>query len=192
MARQRSEARRPARSRPVPRAATGARAHSPRTATPSRTTASRASGAARRLRPVPTAALAISLAGLGVSTYLTVAHFTSSAILACSDSGLVNCAHVTTSPQSMVFGILPVAVLGLGWFVAMTLLNLPWAWRSADERIRAVRLGLSVVGMGFVLYLIYAELFQINAICLWCSVVHVLTFALFVLLVFDASRQTAR
>ena len=31
------------------------------------------------------------------------------------------------------------------------------------------------------LWLVYAELFIIRAICLWCTVVHVLTFTLFVL-----------
>ena len=39
----------------------------------------------------------------------------------------------------------------------------------------------------FVLYLIYAELFSIGAICLWCTSVHVITFALFVLIVFGAA-----
>jgi uncharacterized membrane protein len=43
------------------------------------------------------------------------------------------------------------------------------------------------VGIVFVLYLIYAELFSIGAICLWCTSVHVITFALFVLIVFGAA-----
>jgi uncharacterized membrane protein len=30
-----------------------------------------------------------------------------------------------------------------------------------------------------VLYLIWAELFRINAICLWCTAIHILTIALF-------------
>lgn len=29
------------------------------------------------------------------------------------------------------------------------------------------------------LYLVYVELFQVDAICLWCTAVHVLAFALF-------------
>ena len=37
--------------------------------------------------------------------------------------------------------------------------------------------------MGFVLYLLYSELFTIHAICLWCSSVHVLTFIIFCLVV---------
>ena len=35
-----------------------------------------------------------------------------------------------------------------------------------------------------VFYLVWAELFKIGAICLWCTVVHVLTLALFVVLLF--------
>ena len=41
--------------------------------------------------------------------------------------------------------------------------------------------------MGFVLYLIYAELIQIGAICLWCTSVHVATFLIFALIVFYTS-----
>ena len=38
-----------------------------------------------------------------------------------------------------------------------------------------------------VLYLIYVELIQVGNICLWCTSVHVITFLLFVLLVFTAT-----
>jgi uncharacterized membrane protein len=43
------------------------------------------------------------------------------------------------------------------------------------------------VGMVFVLYLIYTELITLNAICLWCTSVHVITFLLFALIVFSAA-----
>src|SRR5580704_11788661 len=56
----------------------------------------------------------LSIAGQGVSIYLTIAHFTDKPLAGCSESGLVNCTKVTTSPQSYVFGI-PVAVLGLAF-----------------------------------------------------------------------------
>ena len=58
---------------------------------------------------------ALALAGLGVSTYLTITHYDSSVPLACSDKGVINCALVTSSAESMVFGVLPVAVLGLAF-----------------------------------------------------------------------------
>jgi uncharacterized membrane protein len=42
-----------------------------------------------------------------------------------------------------------------------------------------------------VIYLVYAELFQINAICLWCTTVHVVTFALFVAVLMAESGRKA-
>ena len=82
---------------------------------------------------------ALALAGLGVSIYLTIAHFTEAPLAGCSESGLVNCTKVTTSPQSYVFGI-PVAVLGLAFYVAAVVLMSPWAWRSARREIYLIRL----------------------------------------------------
>ena len=37
--------------------------------------------------------------------------------------------------------------------------------------------------MCFVIYLIYVELFDVGAICLWCTSVHIMTFLLFVIIV---------
>ncbi len=131
--------------------------------------------------------LVLSVAGLGVSIYLTIAHYSSSSVLACSDRGVINCAKVTTSPESMVFGVFPVAVLGLAFYVFMVAINSPWAWRLRQPVIWWARLGGIIAGMGFVLYLLYAEIIQIGNICLWCTGVHVITFLLFVLLVFYAT-----
>ena len=128
----------------------------------------------------------VAMAGLGVSIYLTIAHFTETALAGCSESGLVNCTKVTTSPQSYVFGI-PVAVLGLAFFLFAVAAMSPWAWRSRRREVHIVRLASTVVGIGFVLYLIYAELFIIGSICLYCTSVHVLTFVLFALTAFAAA-----
>lgn len=153
----------------------------------------------RSIGPVPLATFVLSLYALGASTYLTINHFDASVALVCSDKGLVNCAEVTTSPQSMVFGIFPVAVLGLAYYLFMTVLNSPWLWRlqqtgseQVSKILRSTRLGAIVVGMGFVLYLVYAELIQIRAICLWCTSVHVATFLIFVLIVFYTSLSPGR
>ncbi|MDQ2815933.1 MAG: vitamin K epoxide reductase family protein, partial [Actinomycetota bacterium] len=122
----------------------------------------------------------LALAGLGVSIYLTIAHFTESALAGCSESGLVNCTKVTTSAQSYVFGI-PVAVLGLAFYLFAVAIMSPWAWRAARREVHMVRIASLVVGIGFVLYLIYAELLIIGSICLYCTSVHAITFVLFVL-----------
>jgi uncharacterized membrane protein len=133
------------------------------------------------LRWQPLATLALSIVGLGIATYLTITHFDKVALV-CSDNGAINCAKVTTSPQSEILGI-PVAMLGLFFFVPMIALCLPVAWRSADRRVHLARLVLAVTGVGMILYLIIAELFIIKAICLWCSGVHLVTFILFVIIV---------
>jgi len=135
-------------------------------------------------------ALGLSLAGLGVSIYLTIVHFTSPKLLVCSAHGTINCEKVLTSPEAMVFGVFPVAVLGLAFYVFMVAINSPWAWRSQSPVIWWARVAGAVSGMGFVLYLIYVELIQVGNICLWCTSVHVITFLLFVLLVFTATLGT--
>ena len=137
--------------------------------------------------------LAITLYGLGASVYLTIAHFDTQVGLFCSDKGVVNCEAVTTSSWSELFGIFPVAVLGLAFYVFLTAANSPWAWRWQERlpAIRWARLGSLVVGIVFVLYLIYAET-QIGKICLWCTSVHVATFLLFCIVVFDAAYNWGR
>ena len=131
------------------------------------------------LRWQPITSLLLAVYGLGASIYLTITHFQPKA-LACVTNSTFNCEKVTQSPQSEIFGI-PVAMLGLAFFVPMILLCLPVAWRTADRRIHWARLALSVTGVAMIIYLIIAELFIIKAICLWCSSVHIATFILFVI-----------
>ena len=121
---------------------------------------------------------AASALGIGVAGYLTFEHYTSSSSLACSDNGVINCLKVTTSSYSSVAGV-PVAVLGLVFFVVMLVLQLPPMWRRPEPAVRYGRLAWAVVGLGTIVYLLYAELFAINALCLWCTAVHVLTFIVF-------------
>jgi uncharacterized membrane protein len=132
-------------------------------------------------RGVRLTALVLSLLGLADATYLTITHFQKH-LLECPTHGFIDCLQVTTSPQSEILGI-PVAVLGLAFFVAMTVINLPPLWRTTDVRVAWLRLAMAVSGVGFILYLIYAELFIIKAICEYCTGVHIVTFALFVLIV---------
>lgn len=77
------------------------------------------------------ARVSMVLCGLGaaVAGYLTYAHFTTAAVLACPERGIINCAKVTTSPYSSIAGV-PVAVAGLAFFVVMGALSTPRAWRS--------------------------------------------------------------
>ena len=144
-----------------------------------------AASASDRVLPgwlVPTT-LVLNLVGLGTSAYLTYEHFTGSTTLACPENATVNCAKVTESSWSSLLGI-PVAPLGLLFFVAMVALCLPSVLRRGSVALDRVRLALSAVGLGFALYLVWAELFQIHAICLWCTVAHVAAFLLFAAVLF--------
>ena len=141
------------------------------------------------VRPV---ALLLAVAGVLVSAYLTYEHFTGSTTLACSENSVVDCSAVTKSfynqlPPGPGWGV-PVAVLGLAFFVLVTVLVLPPMWgRSRGlDRLRLVVVGGGVL---MVLWLIYAELFRIDRICLWCTAVHVITVVLFgVVAVAEAMR----
>jgi uncharacterized membrane protein len=124
------------------------------------------------------ASLLLGLIGLGLSIYLTIEHYNAPGTLACPATSTVNCARVTTSAQSEVFGV-PVVLLGLVFFVALLALCLPPLWRTKDLRIWKARLGVAALGLAFVVYLIFAELFLVNAFCLWCTGVHLVTFLLF-------------
>ena len=64
----------------------------------------------------------------------------------------------------------------------MVALNSPWAWRAKNYWLHVARFALTVVGMGFVLWLIYAEIMIIGNICLYCTGVHIVTFALLIVL----------
>ncbi|MGP0026128.1 MAG: vitamin K epoxide reductase family protein, partial [Streptosporangiaceae bacterium] len=98
------------------------------------------------------ATFGLAILGLAASAYLTYTHFTDSALAGCTEtSGAVNCGKVTTSPQSIVFGI-PVAVLGLAFYVFLVAIMSPFAWRSRRREIALVRMLSLVVGIGFVLY----------------------------------------
>jgi uncharacterized membrane protein len=121
------------------------------------------------------ASFGLALVGLAISAYLTIEHYTASTSLACPESATINCQKVTTSQWSHV-GPLPVALLGLLFFVAIALLCTPIAWhqRSLDS-LRVIAAGIGVLAA---LYLVWVELFRIDAICLWCTAVHACTLAL--------------
>ena len=139
-------------------------------------------------RWVAPSTVALAAAGLALSAYLTVEHFRDPGTLACPATATVNCARVTTSAQATLLGV-PVAALGVAFFVAMVLVCLPFAWR--DLRLTVLRGALAGVGVGFVIYLVYAELFLVGSICLWCTAVHAVTLALFAAVAFATAARGA-
>ncbi len=138
---------------------------------------------------LPWATTALAAAGVAIASYLTVAHYTSPHVLACPDTGLINCLKVTTSPESSILGV-PVAVIGLCYFGALLYLCLPATWSKAGRAVVFGRQLLVSAGMLFVLYLVGTELIVLKAICAWCTAVHVVEFLLFVLVTSATSAMT--
>ncbi len=130
------------------------------------------------------ATVMVALLGVGDAAYLTVEHFSGTSHLAgCKAGGVINCAKVTTSAESHFLGM-PVALLGLIYFVLAIPFLLPAAWRTPDRRVRVFRQLCAVGGLGFVLWLVYAEFVKIHNICEYCTGVHILTLILFVLITY--------
>ena len=99
--------------------------------------------------------IVLTVAGLGVASYLTYVHYSGIKVL-CTGHG--SCAKVQTSQYSKLAGV-PVALIGLiGYAGILASLLLP---ESETTRF-------ATVGFGFSAYLTYRELFSIHAICEWC------------------------
>lgn len=113
--------------------------------------------------------------GLATSVYLTVEHYSTKKSFACPENATINCLKVTTSKWSVIAGV-PVAVLGLAFFVVMTVLVLV---PRQDAPLRLLRLVGASAGILMVIYLVYVELFEVDAICLYCTLVHACTLVLF-------------
>ena len=112
--------------------------------------------------------LVLGAAGLAVSLYLTANAFFPTLSIVCPSGGIINCEEVTSSQFSHIFRIVPVALLGLLWFVAVVLLMV-WKPRSYPYAL----ILLWVAAMVMVGYLVYIEVAVLHAICPYCTAAHV-------------------
>lgn len=142
--------------------------------------------------------IAIAVGGIAISGYLTATHL-SAVPLMCTIGSVVNCTSVTHSAYSVIPGTsVPISVLGIVWFAISGTLGLisspsPVATNSpsplAGEGTVGVwggrfgRLHLAWAGLGVVvvLYLVFVEIVVLHQICEWCTAVHLLVLATFVL-----------
>jgi uncharacterized membrane protein len=138
-------------------------------------------------RWLPWVSIATCLLGLGVSAYLGLQSDTGGGTVACPNTGFVNCQKVLQSAPANALGV-PLPLVGLIFFLNLAIFNLPFAWRSSMLLLHLERLGTAVGGVAFVLYLIYAELYVVDAICVWCTAVHVLSVLLFGLTVLGTAH----
>ncbi len=132
----------------------------------------------------------LALVGALDAAYLLLAKLGYIGEIACTIAN--GCDLVNTSRYSEFLG-LPVAGIGLAGYLALfgfAVVGLQPRW-EADRRPDLWLSLVSGVAVLFTLYLTYAELFILKAICQWCIVSQVIVLAIFVLaLIGIARRQT--
>ncbi len=115
------------------------------------------------------AAAVVAAIGTLVSAYLTWVHYSGNLALCI---GVGGCEAVQTSRFSMI-GAIPIALVGLGGFVAILAVALLRLRDGAPAWADTALFGLSVAATIYVAYLTYVELFVLGAVCPWCVTVAV-------------------
>jgi len=127
------------------------------------------------------AAAIASIAGVGVSAYLTAVHY--SAPLICATGSLVNCEVVISSRYGELgpTGI-PTAAAGLAWFLGSLGLAAAQLRRPGRRRLLLLHRIWAAAGILSVLALVYIEVVLLGLICAWCTVAHVLVLVILLML----------
>jgi uncharacterized membrane protein len=125
---------------------------------------------------------ALTFGGVGIAGYLTSVHYAGLHPVCGISHG---CETVQTSSYAYLAGV-PVALLGLLTYV-LILITL----RMHGNNALLTGYVLTLIGIGFSLYLTYREVFTIHAICSWCvssAIVFALLAVVHTIRVLDAGR----
>ncbi|HEX9098020.1 MAG TPA: vitamin K epoxide reductase family protein [Candidatus Dormibacteraeota bacterium] len=135
-------------------------------------------------------AAAAGVAGLAISIYLTVVHY-SALPLVCSTTAAVDCGRVLSSGYAVIAGTgVPTSMAGVAWFAVSTTLATAQLARPSSQNLAHIHLVWSGLGLATVLYLVFVEIVQLGAICIWCTVVHILVLVTFLVVWIHRSRLT--
>jgi uncharacterized membrane protein/protein-disulfide isomerase len=136
------------------------------------------------MKRAPYLALACALIGLGVSAAATYVHyrliFDPTYHSFCDVSSTISCTQVYLSRFGTFRGV-PVALFGVFWFVAATLLSVGGltARSSVRESVPGYLFVLSTLALAVVLYLAYASIVVLKAYCVLCFVTYAAVIGLF-------------
>ena len=127
--------------------------------------------------------LAASAAGLAISAYLTSVHY-AAAQLVCTTGGPIDCERVLGSGYAVIAGSsLPTSAAGLVWF-AVSAVVAAGIWLGVmRSSLPTVQVAWSTAGLLTVVYLLFVEIVLVGALCLWCTAVHILVVAIFLVTV---------
>jgi len=128
----------------------------------------------------------LALAGLASALASLYVHFQLLAqpgyLSFCDVNATVSCTQVYQSRYGSLAGI-PVALLGVLWYVAVLLVlaGSRWGWPGLRENGTGYIFLLSTAGLGFVIYMAYASLVLLRTVCLMCVVTYIAVAALFII-----------
>lgn len=105
-----------------------------------------------------------SLFGLGVSAFLLYEYSLSGPVICPLGGG---CDIVRASPYSQILGI-SLPILGIIFYLMMVILSIARSQKLTSKVLLNLKLFISVVGVGFGIYLTFLEAFVIKAYCFWC------------------------
>jgi len=119
----------------------------------------------RGVAPWQVGSFVLTLAGVGVAGYLAGVHL-AGVPLVCGEGG--GCHAVQASEYAELGGV-PVALFGLGMYLAVAILGLlRWRRPASLPAATIAGFGLALAGVLFAAWLTYLELAVIGAICRWC------------------------
>lgn len=111
--------------------------------------------------------------------------------LGCDLNAFVSCGGVINTDQASVFGF-PNPIMGIvGFSVVVTLAVLLLAGATFPRWIWAGLLAGTVFGIGFVTWLQYQSIYEIQKLCPWCMVVWAMMIPLFVVVAARTLREIA-
>jgi uncharacterized membrane protein len=118
----------------------------------------------------------LSVLGIFVSGYLSYIHYSGEPIFC---GGSSSCELVNVSRFAFL-GPIPVAMLGLGAYIAILTLSLIKS--DEDRQWPAILIfGLALIGVMFQWYLFYIEVAVLHALCYWCIASQTIITLIFIL-----------
>jgi len=118
----------------------------------------------------------LSIIGLFTSFYLVKTHYDTSDTF-CDFNEVLACSVVNSSQFSEIFNV-PVAVFGMLWFIFF--IGMIWQIKKRTEYPILALVIWSTIGLFSVIYFIIAEII-IGAICIFCTIVHVVIIILLII-----------
>lgn len=126
-----------------------------------------------------------SLLGLSVSVFLFYEYNLAGSVICPVGRG---CDIVRASPYSSFLGI-SIPILGILFYLVMAMLAVLHPQKIFNNLLFELKLIVSVIGVGFGVYLTFLELFVIKAICFWCALSFIISILVLLSVIIERRKR---